>query len=187
MQLKDCINEQNAITAYLNNYIPNSYVESFINNHTEVCNLISTHFTPISETFANWTTESYVQNPYHPERLVHKSISGNYLRSKSEAMIDMALYNNKIPYRYECQLILGDYVYFPDFTVLHPRTKKLFYWEHMGMMSNPEYAKKASDKIHIYSQNNILPEENLILTYEFDDRPITAYDISKVINRYFLS
>ena len=39
---------------------------------------------------------------------MHKGSSGNYVRSKSESMIDMVLYIHKIPFRYECALILGE-------------------------------------------------------------------------------
>lgn len=37
------------------------------------------------------------------------------MRSKSEAMIAMNLYVQKIPYRYECELKLGSITLFPRF------------------------------------------------------------------------
>ena len=69
------------------------------------------------------------------------------MRSKSEAMIAMNLYVQKIPYRYECELKLGSITLFPDFTIRHPETGEIFYWEHFGMMDKSEYVKNASDKI----------------------------------------
>ena len=42
----------------------------------------------------------------HPEHLICKSISGNMVRSKSEMMIDMLLFQHRIPFRYECALVL---------------------------------------------------------------------------------
>ena len=59
------------------------------------------------------------------------------LRSKSEAMIEQALFYANIPYRYECKLELDNKILYPDFTMLHPETKEKYYWEHMGMMDNP--------------------------------------------------
>ena len=60
------------------------------------------------------------------------------MRSKSEAMIAMSLYVQKIPYRYECELKLGSITLFPDFTIRHPETGEIFYWEHFGMMDKPD-------------------------------------------------
>lgn len=51
-----------------------------------------------------WITEEYEKNTKYPEHLIHKSISGHLLRSKSEAMIDRALYLAKIPFHYEERL-----------------------------------------------------------------------------------
>ncbi|MFQ8777759.1 MAG: hypothetical protein ACLR78_10425 [Roseburia sp.] len=63
------------------------------------------------------------------------------MRSKSEAMIAMLLHLNAIPYRYECALSLGGVTLFPDFTIRHPVTGVLYYWEHFGLMDDPAYAK----------------------------------------------
>ena len=48
------------------------------------------------------------------------------MRSKSEAMIAMSLYVQKIPYRYECELKLGSITLFPDFTIRHLKPEKYF-------------------------------------------------------------
>ena len=97
----------------------------------------------------------------------------------------MALYTNKIPYRYECKLTLGNVVIYPDFTIRHPRTGEVFYWEHFGMMDVPQYAKSAADKIMLYTQNQIYPDEKLITTYETKEQPIDTGKIQKLIAYYF--
>ena len=76
----------------------------------------------------------YEKNPKYPEHLIHKTVSGIYVRSKSESMIALQLYTEKIPFRYECALQLGETTLYPDFTILHPKTGEIFYWEHFGMM-----------------------------------------------------
>lgn len=111
---------------------------------SEYRQLIYPFYTPAINELANWQSLPYDKNSIHPENLIHKSISGNLLRSKSEAIIDSLLFQNKIPFRYECQLVLGDRILYPDFTIRHPITGNLYYWEHFGLIDNADYSKKAS-------------------------------------------
>lgn len=129
--------------------------------------------------------ETLLQNN-HPEQLIHKSCSGNVVRSKSEAMIDMFLYMNKIPFRYECALELEQITLFPDFTIRHPKTGKLYYWEHFGMMDNVNYAKKTYSKLELYGRYGIIPSIQLIVTFETKEHPLTVDVIEKLIKEYFL-
>lgn len=128
----------------------------------------------------------YETNPTHPEQLICKSISGNNVRSKSEAMIDMYLYLNKIPCRYEAALELGDTVIYPDFTICHPQTMEIFYWEHFGLMDNPSYSKNAYSKLQLYTSHGIIPSIQLITTYETKDNPLDIELVEKFITHYFL-
>jgi len=63
----------------------------------------------------------------------------NHNRYKSEVFIDMALFTNNIPFRYECALELGHSTLYPDFTIRHPKTGEICYWEHFGLMDDPSY------------------------------------------------
>ncbi|MBP3621101.1 MAG: ATPase [Lachnospiraceae bacterium] len=148
--------------------------------------LLLPYFTPIEDTTSKWMTESYEQNPNHPEQLNIKTTSGKMVRSKSEAFIDMLLYTNKIPFRYECALTLGDTTYYPDYTIMHPKTGEIFYWEHFGMMDDPIYAGKTFSKLHTYSKYGIIPTINLITTYETGDNPLDLDAVQKIIEQYFL-
>lgn len=152
----------------------------------EMRRLTSDFFTPTNHKLAQWMNASYEKNTGYPEALVHKSISGNCLRSKSEALIDMLLFKAKIPYRYESQLIIGNNLFCPDFTIRHPITEEYYYWEHFGQMDNPDYCKKACFKIQEYSLHGIIPSINLITTYETKDNPLTSDVINKIITHYFL-
>lgn len=125
----------------------------------------------------NWMKESFSNCTFYPENLILKCLSGNRVRSKSEMIIDTELYNLGIPFRYECELIIGGKVFFPDFTIFKSRTKEIRYWEHMGMMDNPEYIHRNCKKMEDYSLNGIYPGVNLYITYETDETPI---DISKI-------
>lgn len=133
-----------------------------------------------------WFHSSYRRNHKHPENLIHKSISGNILRSKSEVLIDLSLYQHRIPYRYECELCLGDIVLYPDFTIRHPSTGELFYWEHFGMMDHPAYSHDFIKKLQIYTENGIIPTLHLITTYETQKHPLTIENVDKIITDYFM-
>lgn len=74
----------------------------------------------------------------------------------------MFLHNNQTPFRYECALHLGFETIYPDFTILHPLSKKIIYWEHFGLMDNENYIKNVCFKIQQYAQNGIIPSVNLI-------------------------
>lgn len=62
------------------------------------------------------------RNQMYPKQFIHRNNSGIMMRSKSEVLISNYLLSYHIPFRYECELVLGDSVYYPDFTLLHPLT-----------------------------------------------------------------
>lgn len=128
----------------------------------------------------------YETNTKHPEHLIHKGVANTFLRSKSEVLIDMLLRRNKIPFRYECALPLGNSVVYPDFTLRHPDSGEFYYWEHFGMMDQPSYIKKTISKLNRYATNGIIPNINLITTYETKEHPLNPEIIEKYIDYYFL-
>lgn len=129
---------------------------------------------------------NYERNQKYPEGLIHKSASGNILRSKSEVLIDLALYQHNIPYRYEAALNLDDITLWPDFTIMHPITEKILYWEHFGMVDDEEYVNICMKKQKLYIANGIIPNVNLIMTFETKDNPLTAEQVERVIANYLL-
>lgn len=132
----------------------------------------------------DWMNAEYPRNTMYPENLVHKTLAGHMVRSKSEALISNALFLKKIPYRYECMLELGNIQLFPDFTILHPETGKIIYWEHFGIMDDPAYCDKAFHKLKTYSSYGIIPSINLTLTFETRQHPIDLESINKIIDEY---
>ena len=112
---------------------------------------------------------------------------GERVRSKSEMIIANMLTKAGVPYRYECPLELkGVGTVYPDFTVLNVRLRKVFYWEHQGMMGDEEYAGKAIRKTASYQENGIFPGDQLILTSETKNRPIDVRQIQGLIRHYLL-
>lgn len=130
----------------------------------------------------SWQDEPFESNRAFPEKLIHPSPSGHMLRSKSECLIDMALANRKIPFRYECKLVLDYQTLYPDFTIYKQSTRQFKYWEHFGLMDDPRYRKKALEKEELYYSNGLFPGRDLIITYETMNSPLTTIDIEKVID-----
>lgn len=134
--------------------------------------------------FQDWMDADYPRNTLYSQNLVYKTLSGHMVRSKSEVMIANSLFQSKIPYRYECMLELDAMQFFPDFTILHPGTGELFYWEHLGLMDDHSYCEKAFSKLKTYSLCGIIPSINLILTFETRKHPLDIETIQKKIAEY---
>ena len=162
-----------------------NFVEKKIEN-TEYEKLLGGWLCSVNKELEEWKKESYEKNEAHLENLNIKGTGGKYLRSKSEAMIDKILNNVGVPFRYEEKLVLGDAVFYPDFTIKHPRTGKIYYWEHFGMMDNSEYVNRACQKIKIYCNCGIIPSVNLILTYETKEHPFDMDSVEQIVREYFL-
>ena len=162
-----------------------NFVEKKIEN-TEYEKLLGGWLCSVNKELEEWKKESYEKNEAHLENLNIKGTGGKYLRSKSEAMIDKILNNVGVPFRYEEKLVLGDAVFYPDFTIKHPRTGKIYYWEHFGMMDNSEYVNRACQKIKIYCNCGIIPSVNLILTYETKEHPFDMDSAEQIVREYFL-
>lgn len=100
-------------------------------------------------------------------------------RSKSEYILATDFIEYKIPFLYERGLFLPvteKWIY-PDFTILNPETREEIYWEHFGMLDEPEYANKAILKLNEYELNGIHLGHQLIATFETSSQPL---DISLV-------
>lgn len=97
----------------------------------------------------------------------------------------MALFSNKIPFRYECALILGTTAIYPDFTIRHPKTGETYYWEHFGLMDEPSYCKNSCSKLQLYTTHGIIPSIHLITTYETHDNPLDMKTVERIIAEYF--
>lgn len=183
--IDDLKDEQRAIQSYLKHYNPQHLRTQKLLSKPAYQKLLTEYFKPLSQELEKWMKEPYEHNPKYPENLIHESISGNIVRSKSEALIDMLLFQSRIPFRYECQLNLNGVLLYPDFTIRHPINGKLYYWEHFGMMDAPFYVQNFLKKMKIYLDNQITPDINLITTLETQDNPLSSQNVQELINHYF--
>ena len=115
------------------------------------------------------------------------------VRSKSEVIIANALKAAGVPYRYEFPLLVDknaadagtDFCELhPDFYCLNLRTREEFAWEHFGMMDDPEYAARATEKLQLYAKNGFFPGKNLIITMETSANPVSSKLLKQVIQTY---
>ena len=185
LKLKDLENEKRALDFYLQHHSPTEKADILLSEPSEYQKLLTPQFTHFSTEISNWINSPYEQNHSHPERLTHKSISGHLLRSKSEMLIDMLLFQHQIPFRYECALHLGDAILHPDFTIRHPITGDYYYWEHFGLMDQPNYATNTFSKLKLYTEHGIVPGIHLITTYETQEHPLSTEMVEKIIEYYF--
>lgn len=187
LRLQDLITEKASIDSYLKNHKSNPLTsDQFLMNSPEYQELLSSFFTPTSLEISAWLNSPFEKNLRFPEQIIHRTISGIYVRSKSEALIATLLYTHKIPFRYECALHLGELTFYPDFTIMHPITHKIYYWEHFGLMDDSQYCQKTFSKLEFYASHDILPSHQLITTFENKTNPLDSEYVNSLIEHYFL-
>ena len=85
----------------------------------------------------------------------------------------------------DIQKLIDKKIFYPDFTIRHPLTRKTYYWEHFGMMDVSSYATHTYVKLQKYTENGIIPGINLITTYETKDNPLNPELVETLVKHYF--
>lgn len=99
---------------------------------------------------------------FRPRERIHWTLGGEFVRSKSEALIVCLLIMLGIPYQYEQILPDGYPSFHPDFTLYLP--KRVIYWEHLGLLENADYAANWADRKRLYADYGIWEGFNLLCT-----------------------
>lgn len=186
LQLEDCICEKEAIESYFLKYSNEKIeLENFL-NHSEYQKLLFPNINEKTKELIEWMKEPYEKCTAKQEHLIHKTLTGEMVRSKSESLIYMYLYMNQIPFRYDAALQLGQTTRYPDFTIRHPKTGEYFYWENNGRMDDPVYIRRTFTKLEEYTLHGIIPGKQLITTYETSDDPLNVEEVQEIVERYFL-
>lgn len=132
----------------------------------------------------NMEFEQHWKTEYHRIETLRKDM----VMSKSEALIADRLYSEGIPYRYEQILRLGNgfspLVYYPDFTILNKRTRKLYYWEHLGLLGDRNYCQENLTKLDNYARFGIIQGKNLILSYESEGKTLSMAYVKRMIKEF---
>lgn len=127
-----------------------------------------------------WKAENYQSNPM-TIAIPHLTPGGLKMRSKSEEIIGTRLEEQGFIFRYEPELILGNKNSYPDFAILLPNKRRIVYWEHLGLIDDPEYVMRNLEKLEIYAKHGIYLGINLIITYETRDQPLTIIEVDHKI------
>ena len=173
------------VSSFLNNAQKILRRSAMLLNNEGFRKLLPKNLIQMSPDVSAWASEKYPSTAGHDETLIIRSATGRMVRSKSEAFIDWALYSAKLPYRYECDLQIGAFVMHPDFTILHPVSKEIYLWEHLGLMDNEQYIKNALTKLQLYIGAGYIPMANLILTSETAEHPLDQTLVVDLISHYF--
>ena len=139
--------------------------------------------------FAKKWLEAKYYRAKRGEGHIYETLNKDMVRSKSEVIIADRLFSAGIPYHYEQRLDLEDehfntIKYYPDFTILNKRTRKIYYWEHLGNLGDPDYCFKNLTKLEHYSDNGILLGKNLILTFESQNKPLYTANVDRLIKEF---
>lgn len=122
--------------------------------------------------------------------LIHRSRRGTALRSKSEVIIDDALFSNGIDAVYEEPFFGKDgSLKLPDFTIENASTGQKIIWEHCGMMADEGYRQRWEEKKAWYRKNGVLPHEEgggevatLVVTFDDEHGGIDGLQIDTIIS-----
>ena len=180
---------------YLEKYSPGALNEAYDKLHFSRKKLVESYTCSDEDFVTKWKLEKQTlidkrkMTDYASdadERIIITE-QGERVRSKSEKIIADKLFMMDVPYAYECPLYLKGFGYIkPDFTVLNIRTRKEYFFEHLGLMDNEEYCTKAIKKIETYEANNYHLGTSLILTFETQNHSINSVVLDKKIREFFV-
>lgn len=115
------------------------------------------HFRPVPRQFQT-------MHEWYEEGKIHRTLTEQMVRSKSEVIIANMLFEREIPFRYEVPLYAPDGTfYLPDFTINWQG--EAWYWEHLGMLHDEVYRHHWETKQAWYEKHG------------FGDRLITTSEV----------
>jgi hypothetical protein len=102
---------------------------------------------------------------YLEDRLIHRTKNGTLVRSKSEIVIADALADSNVGFEYEQPFEGHDgTIRLPDFTIEDAATGDRYLWEHLGMLSNPDYRKAWERKKAWYEASGVTEAGGAVAT-----------------------
>lgn len=149
--------------------------------------LVNSHVLTDEQYVEQWEVVQYKGKDIADDIPVITTERGERVRSKTEKILADKFFSLGIPYRYEHPVALKGYgTVYPDFTLLNVRTRTEIYLEHFGMMDNPEYAKKAIQKVETYAKNGIYIGKNLLVTFETLQNPLDMKMVEGMLKEFIL-
>lgn len=178
---KDLSILENAVKKYIP-FDENSVMGEFARNHPELADCVYRDAGDIDE----WASNYERQKDFYEEDRTSVAGDGQLMRSRGEIIIAEKLRQYKIPFRYEASLGIPDLPYVPDFTIRRPKDGKIFYWEHFGDVTDEQYMTRNARKLERYEEYGIVPWDNLIISYDFENGGVNTPLIEGLIHAWLL-
>jgi hypothetical protein len=114
------------------------------------------------------------------EHLIHRTEKGHLVRSKSELVIANMLFQLGISYEYErvCDGTTTPGRLRPDFSFVTAEGD-LIIWEHLGMLSRPDYKRGWDWKRTWYQTNGFAEGQSLFTSTEEDGKGLDSVELKK--------
>ena len=174
---------ESLLKVYENNKIDDIYLSEHPARQKLIIPVIPTY----EQKLEKWMSIPYIGKGFSESAPLILTNRKNRVRSKSEKILADYFDSLGIKYKYECPLQLRSYgTVYPDFTFLSSKTGKEMYWEHEGMMDNPDYARTAVQKIETYAKNGIYLGECLIMTFETSTSVINTELVEALTTKHLL-
>lgn len=181
------LEQHKLINHFLSNFKENGFEKIYENLHPVKKSMIAPLIESHQQFLEVWKNSPYEPMPFRENTRVVSTRDGNRVRSKTERTLYEIFQDYKIPFKYECPLHLRNKTIYPDFTFIHPYEKSEIYWEHFGMMDDPEYSVNAYLRINEYANNGIFIGENLIVSFEHSMKDLDYTYVKTMIEKFLLS
>lgn len=184
---KEIVKQKICISKFLQTYSEKSLIKPYQKLSKARKEIVNPIYVTNEEYARQWE-----EQPFKPKIIANNESEiytekGERVRSKSEKIIADKLFMMNIPYKYECPLNINGFgIVYPDFTVLNVRERKVYYWEHFGMMDNEQYCNNAIRKVETYQKGEITQGNELLLSFETSSRPLNINYIEGIINTYLV-
>lgn len=139
-----------------------------------------------------WVKEGLYKRSYYeagrpyPEGLVLRTVSGEMVRTRGEVIIANTLDSFGLSYVYEWPKWIDGRLRWPDFTVLHPKTKEIITIEYMGRYDDSGYREKNNPRMEEFFNEGYILGQNLLVFMDNADGIIDSNKIHRVIKAFFM-
>ena len=161
-----------------------------LENNIKVLKLMSKRYKPIDPAeISSELAEAYQIPPGNEEEVPwfypDKAVNVNF-KSKSEMSIMLAYESRGFDVQYERMINVKGVWLHPDFTIMEMSEHELIFHEHLGMIDKRGYYRRSVvERLLDLWDVGIRLGENLILTFEDDDHPLSLGAFERVIDLHF--
>ena len=149
--------------------------------------LVTPEYLSDEELINQFLSQPYTRLGFNDDDPEFYTANGERVRSKSEILIADALRRHDVPYLCEYPVYNNGVIFAaPDFKCLNKRLRKVYYWEHLGMLGDQDYADRNVKKMDKYILADDFDENRLILTFETDSHPLNTKVIEAKTRKYLL-